>query len=82
MGSFVARIFIHDGNCGTKWQALFWVAMVVCIGLGIFYGIVAMTGSGEAAEAAVRGGFGCLWALGYILGARALAWILVTIMGW
>jgi hypothetical protein len=79
MGSFVARIFIYDGNYGTPWQALFWVGMVVCLGLGAFYTIVWATGSGPAADHALRGLIGCAKVLGGLLVVRAMAWVLMTI---
>jgi len=74
MGSFIVRIFLHDGESGTPWQALFWVAMVVCIGLGGFYAFVWMNASGPNEALALKGLMGCAKGLGVILLARALAW--------
>lgn len=81
MGSFVARIFIYDGNYGTPWQALFWVGLVVCIGLGAFYAVVWMSGSGPASDIALRGMIGCAKGLGAVLFARALAWVFASSLG-
>jgi hypothetical protein len=79
MGWFIVRLFIHDESSGTPWQALFWVGMVACLGLGAFYAIVWATGTGPAAEHAIRGLIGCATGLGAILVARALVWTLLTI---
>ena len=77
----MSAVFFYDSSRATPWQALFWVAMIVCIGLGIFYGIVAVAGSGDAAEAAVRGLIGCGKGLGAVIGARVLCWVLLAVCG-
>lgn len=80
-GTLIAAV-AYDSNRSTPWQALFWVGMVACLGMGAFYAIVWASASDPAAGHALDGLLGCARAFGYIMGARVLSWILATIMGW
>lgn len=72
-------ILWYDPGRAIPWQALFWVAMVVCLGLGAFYAIVWMNASGPNEALALNGLRGCAMGLGAIFIGRAIVWFLTHV---